>query len=67
MLAFAQLRIDALFAVLLGTTCVMMSLRAWQAVSKRAVVSRDAAAIRAVEEAARGLQGEECERDPNPR
>jgi hypothetical protein len=49
MLALAQLRIDTLLAVLLGTACAMMSLRAWRAMSKRAVIARDRAAIREVE------------------
>ncbi len=56
MLSLAQLRIDALLAVLVGTACAMLLLRACMSVSKRAVLARDQAAIRAIEEA-RHLQG----------
>lgn len=51
--ALAQLRIDALLAVLLVTTCVMLSLRGLLALGKRAVAARDARAIDAVEAARR--------------
>jgi hypothetical protein len=49
--ALAQLRIDALLAVLLVTACVMLSLRSWSTWCKRAVKARDARLIRAVDEA----------------
>jgi hypothetical protein len=49
MSALAQLRIDTLFAVLVGTACAMMSLRAWLAVSKRALEKRDKAVIAEIE------------------
>jgi hypothetical protein len=65
MLSLAQLRIDALLAVLVGTACAMLLLRAWLVVSKRAVLVRDEAAIRAVEEA-RHLQGTEQGREETP-
>jgi hypothetical protein len=65
MLSLAQLRIDALLAVLVGTACAMLLLRAWLGVSKRAVLARDEAAIRAVEEA-RHLQGTGTGREETP-
>jgi hypothetical protein len=53
MLALAHLRIDALLAVLIVTACVMLALRVWVAVSRRAIATRDAQVIAEVEAARR--------------